>query len=846
MEATRHHLIGRDDELSRISGALAAGASVLLRGEPGIGKTALLHAHRRSASVEVVGTGDLPLSAFAHIGDAEWRQPTPAAVAAALYRSTVRKGTDLLIVDDAHVLDSASAGLVLQLARSGTPVLAAARAGLAIPRAMQAVLQQSGRTIEIGELSVEHVRALMQQQLDAPVSLAFATAVTARTDGNPLHVREVVDRVRAAGGAVLRRGVWVLSSPMPVLDVRDLLAERIERLPGRVRFALELLAVAGDLPLHELLAAVGEATVSLGAEEGVIRVADGIARPGHPLQRDAALAAMPAGRRGRVLATLLRVAHRDESTAAGAARRAVWRLDSGSEVEADELLDIAERVYSTSLSLSHRLADAAAGLVRRPDQAVRLGALWVNLGEGERADRVLEPVPGRFPPGLDVAALGLRAFAAWIVHDRPAEALRLLDEGVAELGAGPMLDSQRTAVLWRLGRIAEARELGERTAADRSSPPDTRSAAAATLHSIAAAAFDRRVLHERAAAVQDVLAESDRVLNDGRATFAITVAGRRVLHEEDLDWAEAHLRGDFTAALERGEEREAAQYGCMLGWSLALRGRPQEAVETMPEFLELGGPWAVVNRGWADACYIRALVAAGRTGAGREELARLRVRPLAPVCSPEVGLAEVDVLAAEGRRPAAIEHARRHRADALAMEAEFRALSLAWAELLLGGRGASRALVALARRSEHPLHELESAVAVAAETHDVPAALRAARSLLGLGHRWHALETVSLAATFPGASDAQNAEVRALHRELTDGQPEIRTRAPRPRFSGPATDLTAREREVAELVAQGLSDRDIAQRLVLSVRTVESHVAHVFAKTGLHRREDLTEVLGAG
>jgi len=48
--------------------------------------------------------------------------------------------------------------------------------------------------------------------------------------------------------------------------------------------------------------------------------------------------------------------------------------------------------------------------------------------------------------------------------------------------------------------------------------------------------------------------------------------------------------------------------------------------------------------------------------------------------------------------------------------------------------------------------------------------------------------------------------------------------------------LSPREREVAELVAQGLSDREISSRLVISRRTVESHVAHIFTKLGLSSR----------
>jgi non-specific serine/threonine protein kinase len=59
--------------------------------------------------------------------------------------------------------------------------------------------------------------------------------------------------------------------------------------------------------------------------------------------------------------------------------------------------------------------------------------------------------------------------------------------------------------------------------------------------------------------------------------------------------------------------------------------------------------------------------------------------------------------------------------------------------------------------------------------------------------------------------------------------------------------LTRREKEIAALVADGLGNREIAERLYLSKRTVDSHVEHIFSKLGFSSRSQLASwILGSG
>src|SRR5215469_15130713 len=99
--------------------------------------------------------------------------------------------------------------------------------------------------------------------------------------------------------------------------------------------------------------------------------------------------------------------------------------------------------------------------------------------------------------------------------------------------------------------------------------------------------------------------------------------------------------------------------------------------------------------------------------------------------------------------------------------------------------------------------------------------------------------------------DAGATEIRRALEQVTAGQPAIDPAVqqhlldvitgsgPRP-SAGPAPQfpcgLTAREAEVLTLIAQGLSNSEIAGRLMVSETTVKSHINHLFAKTGVRDR----------
>ena len=63
------------------------------------------------------------------------------------------------------------------------------------------------------------------------------------------------------------------------------------------------------------------------------------------------------------------------------------------------------------------------------------------------------------------------------------------------------------------------------------------------------------------------------------------------------------------------------------------------------------------------------------------------------------------------------------------------------------------------------------------------------------------------------------------------------------RAGADVTALSSREREVAGLVAAGKTNKEIAAALFLSEKTIESHLARIYDKLGVHSRAALTAII---
>jgi DNA-binding CsgD family transcriptional regulator len=154
-------------------------------------------------------------------------------------------------------------------------------------------------------------------------------------------------------------------------------------------------------------------------------------------------------------------------------------------------------------------------------------------------------------------------------------------------------------------------------------------------------------------------------------------------------------------------------------------------------------------------------------------------------------------------------------------------------------------LAALADRVDGPFAAIAAEHAAALVAGDGAALLAVAERFAEQGARLLAVEAADAAAAAHRAAGRQASAAAAAARAglwLTDCEG---ARPPTMLATPAAVDLTPREREIALLAAAGSTSREIADRLVVSVRTVDNHLQNAYRKLGVTRRQDLPRALSA-
>jgi DNA-binding CsgD family transcriptional regulator len=797
--------------------------------------------------------------------------PDPLAVAADLLgalRLAAGAGPVLVAVDDLPWLDQASAGVLVFAARrlAGDDVrfLVSRRDGW--PAELEAVLEPAGvARVELGPLSLGAVSGLLASRLGRPLPRRVARQVFETSGGNPLFALEL-------GRAVIDRGLPEIGAGLPVPETLGaLFGARVGALPPQVRRALLAVALSAGLNSQELAAVTDPLAVEDAAASEVLVVDGARVRAAHPLLAAAAARRSTAAER-RALHTALGAAAADPVLRARHLALAAAGPDAGLAAQVSEAAAQAAArgaVHDAAELAGHVLRLTAAGDSEYDERLLALARYLIDAGEHPRATELLAGRIGALPAGPP------RAAAHLLVGEGapfPIEEEHLA-QAVADSTADPGLRAQALArwpvllVVGRVRRVAEAEQMaGEALATARSAGPD------AERRAMVALAW-ARILRGRA--VEDLLARSAALPPGTASLYDSSVdrpAGVRLAFRGELARAREVFGGLLAAAERRGEARSGAVIIAQLCEVKLRAGDAAAAARALDEYDQ----WAALEpeaaafrtraqaalaavRGDPERAAALAAQAAAISGSTDQwsRLEALRAAGLAalPAGQPEqaaTSLAEVwEHTVHEGVEDPGAFPVAGDLAEALA-----EAGRPGEAGEVIGRLGR------LAAAQQHPwglaTADRSAAVVALAHGYDEAAAARlaqaaaayqalglgfdAARALLVLGRaqrrankRTAARDSLEQArAAFDALGCPGWAQPAAAELVRVSG-----------RRAAPGGGLTPGEQRVAELAASGLSNKEIAAQLYLSVHTIQAHLTRAYAKLGVRSRAQLARRLGA-
>ena len=781
-----------------------------------------------------------------------------------LLREVADEGA-LLVVDDLHAADPESLEAIRYAAAArveGLAIIAALRPDES-PLADELVRALRGDSatvlVELDGLDRRAVTDLVTHLLGAVPPAELVTDAVSRTDGVPLFVEEVVDAHLRAGSVVVEGGSahWRGGHVMLPRSVRGMVTARLERLPQQSQDVLLALAVAGTPEPPALVSAVAaadERTVAEalrhGIEAGLLATSAGVIGFRHDIIRESVIdAAVP-----QVVAAMHRRAAAALADDPALARRAAHLAAAGDCDEAAALYAAAatSELAAHALLGAERLARLAGELSRTASTTVAAAdALAAVLTAQGRWAEALEIDESTVRERGGSAERRQRMASAALEAGYPDRAQAALTGADTELPATRALVSRLALVRGDAGAALAEADAVLAGSAD----TDTRLAAL----DVRARALD--FLDERAAAREAWSAQVAEATAAGRAQAKLRALFQLGKQQFFAGGRPVLLREAAEAAAAAGALVELAWAEETLAIALTLQGDPAAALEVLGEAVPRARELHLDQLGFL-------LVAqAGVLSFSQPDVEALftQAEELAPA-------PDLLVFTASLRADIALQHG--HYAEAIAhfervgkMVAAMPGMApmdgpcyLVWA-LAAAGR-LDEARVALQRAETIP--DL-------ARWYPRPVLVAAGRALLAGDAAGIDAAVGDAAGPMPFAIACMriigaqllggDARVRWL-REAVDiyestGATAYRERArrllrqaggPVPRRRQPAAvppelasrGVTAREAEVLRLLGEGLSNADIASKLYLSVRTVETHVSSLLAKFGLRSRGQLT------
>ena len=864
-------LVGRDEELTVIADLIddPAKPGLVIAGAAGTGKSRLavetlaLAEEAGRAGLRVIASdaaATVPLGVFApllpprHADVAGTFDGLSWAAQALIDRA---QGLPLmLVVDDADHLDPASATLVHQLAvGEHASIVATVRAGEVTPDAIVALWKDElALRLELQPLSHEETAALLRLAMPGEVDARAAYELWGASGGNPLFLRELIGASVEGGVLVEVKGVWTLDGPLQVPpSIQDLVRARLSGVTAAELDALYTLAFADTLGL-ELIRALHPVADLAGMERrALIRLGrDGKRRPvalSHPMYGEVLRAEAPGTTAIDVARRLTQaVERRGARRREDALRVATWRLVTGGEAEPGLLATAAEQAYyAADFDLAERLARAALDGKFEPAVAVLLAQLLDEGGEHAEAERLLSSLDlTTLAPSLSTRAALARADNLFFGLGRVAEAHEVLaaaERACTDAAVGELV-ANRAWIDVHAGRLRSAQEGLEAIP-----PTDERGLVAAGI----VGAWAKALLGDTAGALR---AAEQAAAREQPATYPAVsrhqsfpelARGHALLHAGRLDEAEEIAREGLAAAVTSRPSFLQARWTTLLAAISLERGRVVTAAATFQQA-------AALQRRLGQAGLLRAnlsgqALAAAQAGdlpaalAAIEELDQLPTTP-ERLFDSDVVAARAWVAASRGERSTAARLLRdaggiAHEADLVTVEARLQHDRVRLGE----GEDAAGRLAQLAKATD-------SAACVARASH-------AAATLDGTGDRLESaadgLEQVGLwllaaeafaaaAAAHAGSGGRRAAACsrRASHllQRCEGARPPTMTLGDR------AAPLTPREREVVTMAAGGLTSKAIADRLVISVRTVNNLIQHAYIKLGVHDRKAAASALG--